>query len=59
MFCGGTDSCDEPIPHAGASPNRTRSTYSNSIRVTGYGHYLWGEQHIRSQEVSNTKDVSC
>lgn len=31
----------------------------NSIRVTGYGHYSWGGQHIMSQEVSNTKDVAC
>lgn len=32
---------------------------TNSIRVTGYGHYLWNGQHIISQEMSNTRDVAC
>jgi hypothetical protein len=32
---------------------------SNSIRVTGFGHYSWAGQHIRSAEVFNTKNVSC
>lgn len=32
---------------------------TNSIRVTGYGHYLWAGQHFQSAEVSNTKDVAC
>ncbi len=32
---------------------------SNWIRVTGFGHYLWAGQHIRSAEVFNTKHVSC
>ena len=32
---------------------------NNSIRVTGFGHYLWAGQHIRSAEVFNTKHVAC
>lgn len=31
----------------------------NWIRVTGFGHYLWAGQHIRSAEVFNTKFVAC
>jgi hypothetical protein len=32
---------------------------NNSIRVTGYGHYDWNGVHVRSAEVSNTKNVNC
>jgi hypothetical protein len=32
---------------------------TNSIRVTGYGHFELGGLHFVSQEVSNTQNVSC
>lgn len=35
------------------------SCRTNSIRVTGYGHYEWNGLHVQSAEVSKTKDVSC
>lgn len=42
-----------------SSVNVSAGCRSNYIRVTGYGHYLWAGQHIRSAEVFNTKYVSC
>lgn len=42
-----------------SSVNVSAGCRSNYIRVTGYGHYLWGGQHFRSAEVFNTKYVSC
>jgi hypothetical protein len=35
------------------------SCRTNSIRVTGYGHFEVAGVHYVSQEVMNTKDVSC
>jgi len=32
---------------------------TNSIRVTGHGHYEWNGKHIKSAETSKTKHVSC
>lgn len=32
---------------------------TNSIRVTGYGHYEWMGIHVVSSEVSKTVDIDC
>ncbi len=42
-----------------SSINVSARCRTNWIRVTGFGHYLWAGQHIRSAEVFNTKHVAC